>query len=297
MQAFGRMKRVTDLFDGNLEARIIWHDQQADQIGYLSNDDALVFGLPDGVEENASLDNHSDSDREVSMYDSREEIEDVPKPVYYIDLNLFRNSLSTTVTTALELFSFLTSNKPILLGNVMTYLRDFGYNAAISKTKWESSGGVKAGNYEFIDVIQSNSFNQMITRYIVDLDFAAVFEIAMPTSHYECMLQSLPKVFVGKGEDSKQILKVMGGACRRSLRSKDLHIPPWRKHGFMQNKWLGAYKRTTNILPSVNSSALLPSLKQTNLIQCRSVGFNAAVNGFLLFPTSTSTRYTICENY
>ncbi|KAK4731702.1 hypothetical protein R3W88_024690 [Solanum pinnatisectum] len=118
----------------------------------------------------------------------------------------------------------------------------------------------------------------MINRYIIDLDFAAEFEIARPTNHYKRMLQSLRKVFVGKSEELKQILKVMSEAVRQSLRSKELHIPPWRKQGFMQNKWLGAYKRTTNILPSLNSSVLLPPVKQADIVQCCSVGINAAVN-------------------
>ncbi|MCE3050257.1 hypothetical protein HAX54_046760 [Datura stramonium] len=300
MQAFGRTKRVTDPFDDKAKARIIGRDQQ--EIDYLSSgsehsahanddDDAscsfsdLIFGLPDDVTENASsLENDSDADGDVSMYDSTNVIEDVPKPVFYSDLDLFRNSLSTKVTNALELFSILKSNKLILRRNVMTYLRNFGYNAAICKTKWESLRGLKAGNYEFIDVFRSDSSNRMITRYVVDLDFAAEFEIARPSNHYESLLRSLPKVFVGKSEELKQILKVMSDAGRRSLRSKDLHIPPWRKHRFMQNKWLGSHKRTTNILPS---SALLPPSKQTKVVQCRSVGFKAAVNGCLLFSAIT----------
>ncbi|XP_069145618.1 uncharacterized protein [Solanum lycopersicum] len=135
----------------------------------------------------------------VSMYDSRQVIEDVTIPVLYnIELDLFQNSLSTVVTDALELFSFLNYNKSILRQSVMKYLRDFGYNAAICKTKWGSSGGVTSGNYEFIDVIRSDSSNQMINHYIIDLDFAAEFEIARPTNYYKRMLQSLRKAKVKK---------------------------------------------------------------------------------------------------
>ncbi|TMW85442.1 hypothetical protein EJD97_023155 [Solanum chilense] len=258
MQAFRKMKRVTVPFD-----------HKTKEIGYHADDDALVFGLPDGVAEN---DSDFDQKQEL-MYDSRQVIEDVTIPVLYnFELDLFQNSLSTAVTDALELFSFLNSNKAILRQSVMKYLRDFGYNAAICKTKWGSSGGVTSGNYEFIDVIRSDSSNQMINRYIIDLDFAAEFEIARPTNHYKRMLQLLRNVFVGKSEELMEILKVMSEAVRQSMRSKELHIPPWRKQGFMQNKWLGAYKR------SVNSSVLLPPMKQNDVVQCCSVGFNAAVN-------------------
>lgn len=304
MQAYGRMKRVTDPLDDKVKARIIGRDQQ--ELGYLSSgsehsahadDDAscsfsnLIFGLPDDVAaENVSSENDSDSDdRDVSMYDSTDMIDDLPKPVFYSDLDLFRVSLATKVTKALEMFSFLKSNKPILRRNVMTYLRDFGYNGAICKTKWENSGGLKAGNYEFLDVIRSDSGNR-ITRYFIDLDFAAEFEIARPTNYYERLSQSLPKVFVGKSEELKQMLKVMSDAGRRSLKSKGLSIPPWRKHRFMQNKWLGAYKRTTNVLPAANSSVLLSPSKQTHLVKCRSVGFSSVdVNGHLLFPAASRT--------
>ncbi|XP_059318590.1 uncharacterized protein LOC132068918 [Lycium ferocissimum] len=349
MQAYGRMKRVTDPFDDKMKARIIGRDPQENC--YLSSgsehsahavdddddDDAscsfsnLIFGFPDDMEENASSESDSDSDNEDvsackemnlehkstpktssrgedcssrikeithplnkrcetlnTMYDSTHDvIEDVPKPIFYSGMDLFRNSVSTKVKDALKLFSFLKSNKPILRRNVMTYLRGFGYNAAICKTKWESSGGLKAGNYEFIDVFRSDNN----TRYVIDLDFAAEFEIARPTNHYERLLKSLPNVFVGKSEELKCILKVMSDGARLSLRSKELLIPPWRKNRFMQNKWLGAYKRTINILPSVNdSSALLLPLKQTNVVKCRSVGFNAAVNGRLVFPAAPRTR-------
>ncbi|XP_060182104.1 uncharacterized protein LOC132611740 [Lycium barbarum] len=230
MQAYGRMKRVTDPFDDKMKARIIGRDPQENC--YLSSgsehsahavdddddDDAscsfsnLIFGFPDDVEENASSESDSDSDNEDvspckemnlehkstpktssrgqdcssriketthplnkrcetlnTMYDSTHDvIEDVPKPIFYSDVDLFRNSVST-------------------------------------KTKCDriSSGGLKAGNYEFIDVIRSDNN----TRYVIDLDFAAEVEIARPTNHYEQLLKSSPNFFVGKSEELKCILK------------------------------------------------------------------------------------------
>ncbi|CAA2996742.1 Sulfate thiosulfate import ATP-binding cysA [Olea europaea subsp. europaea] len=99
---------------------------------------------------------------------------------------------------------------------VEAFLRDKGYNAAISKTKWEKSGGVTVGNYEFIDVVHSD-----FKRYFIDLDFASEFVIARPTNIYENLLQYLPRVYVGKTEDLKHILKVISDAAKQSQKSGD----------------------------------------------------------------------------
>ncbi|KAM2843548.1 hypothetical protein COP1_026245 [Malus domestica] len=63
-----------------------------------------------------------------------------------------------------------------------------GHNAAICKTKWTSSGNITSGSYEFIDVVPVQSGSSMWqSRYFVDLDFAAQFEIAP-------VLQRLPGI-------------------------------------------------------------------------------------------------------
>ncbi|KAJ8535641.1 hypothetical protein K7X08_023361 [Anisodus acutangulus] len=308
MSGNGRMKRVTDPLDDKVKARIIGAGTGGDQreLGYLSsgsehsadadNDvvspsfSCLVFYFRDDVENDKS-----NTELDEQMIESVDFDEDqLPELIFHqSDTDLFRNVLSSHVYKALEVFSCLKSNKSVLRRNVMMRLRDFGYNAAICKAKWESSGGLTAGNYEFIDVVRSDSFNRQ-TRYFVDLDFASEFEIARPANYYERLSQSLPKVFVGKSEELKQILRTMSDAARRSLKCRGLHLPPWRKHRFMQNKWLGPYKRTSNLIPTaVNTPALLlPPLKPANAVKCRSVGFEAAVNGGgLWLPAVTRTRW------
>ncbi|KAK4338662.1 hypothetical protein RND71_043149 [Anisodus tanguticus] len=303
MSAFSRMKRVTDPLDDNMKARIIGRTEKNQEFGYFSSgsehsahadDDVaspsfsdLVFGDPENNSGNETPDNDSDSEPDVSMCDSTDRIEEMPSPVFHFDVDLFRDVIVSCVAKALEVFSCFKSNKSMLQRNVMAYLRNFGYNAAVCKTKWESSGGLAAGNYEFIDIVKSDSSNRIITRYFVDVDFASEFEIARPTNQYERVLQSLPSVFVGNSEELKQILRVMSNAARQSLKSRGLTFPPWRKHRFMQNKWLAAYKRTTNVFQSVNSPAWLSPSNQTNGVKCRTVGFHATV---MLFPAITRTR-------
>lgn len=134
--------------------------------------------------------------------------------------------------------------KSWLRRSVMNHLRGLGYNAGICKSRWERIGGFPAGNYEYIDVIIDEE------RFFVDIDFRVQFEIARPTSAFDALLRILPNVYVGKAERLKQVIKIMCDSAKKSLKKKELHLPPWRKHRYMQTKWFGSYKRTTNAVTS-----------------------------------------------
>ncbi|KAM3309435.1 hypothetical protein P3S67_011179 [Capsicum chacoense] len=310
------MKRVTYPFNDKAKARIIGAGAFAGggyfrELGYISsgsehsgdadNDvispsfSGLVFGFPDDMEQNQYPENENDNSNSNSGDDTDEIAGDLydnlPEEILLQSENdLFRNVLNSHVNKALEVFTYLKMEKSVLRRNVMSCLRDFGYNAAICKAKWESSGGLTAGNYEFIDVVRTDSTNKQ-TRYFIDLDFASEFEIARPMKFYERLLQSLPKVYVGNLEELKYILRTMSDAGKRSLKCKGLHLPPWRKHRFMQNKWLGPYKRTTNFIPTVNTPAVNTPAFLPPSLKCRSVGFDsAAVDGGLWLPAVTRTR-------
>ncbi|KAK6122191.1 hypothetical protein DH2020_044070 [Rehmannia glutinosa] len=301
MSGYTRMKRVTDPLDDKAKARIVGRDRigpdyfssgseysaQADDDVTSSSLSELFFGFNIDETGDSSPETGGDSDceRDPSMCDSISANVDSIKPILQDQRDAFKNVLTAHVRKAAQMFSCARSNKQIVRRNVMAYLRNCGYNAAICKTKWESFGGLTAGNYEFVDVLRSESS----TRYFVDLDFAAEFEIARPTSSYERLLQQLPRIFVGTSEDLRQILKVLSDAAKRSLKSRGLHLPPWRKHRFMQNKWLGPYRRTSNIFPASFSSS--SPAKQSYGVKCRAVGFDAAVNGGrLLFAATARTR-------
>ncbi|KAL8496200.1 hypothetical protein ACS0TY_020058 [Phlomoides rotata] len=289
-----RMKRVTDPLDDKVKARIVGRFEP----GYVSSgseysahgyDDVtspsfseLFFG-EDGAAPPERYD--SDSERDLSVYESSLRNVDLIKPILMNNADEFQNVLKSHVLKAVRMFSCVKSDKGVVRRNVMAILRDRGYDAAICKTKWESSGGLTAGNYEFIDVLLSESS----TRYFINLEFASEFEIARPTTSYERLLQYLPTIFVVKSEDMKQILRVMSDAAKRSLKSRGLHLPPWRKHRFMQNKWFGSYRRTTNIFPASFTS---PSeVNRNTAVKCRAVGFEAAVNGgSVLLPATARTR-------
>lgn len=83
-------------------------------------------------------------------------------------------------------------------------------------------------------------------RYIVEVSLAEKFIIARPTTAYAAMLDEFPAIFVGKPEEMKQLVRQMSKAIRKSLKSVGLNVPPWRRLSYMQAKWFGSYKRTTN---------------------------------------------------
>ncbi|MCI73913.1 hypothetical protein A2U01_0095177, partial [Trifolium medium] len=58
------------------------------------------------------------------------------------------------------------------------------------------------------------------------------------------------------------------------LRSGGLSIPPWRKNRYMQNKWFGPYRRTTNTV----QGNPVPAVSSFSGAKCRLVGFNNAVS-------------------
>lgn len=97
-----------------------------------------------------------------------------------------------------------------------------------------------AGDHEYIDVNFGGS------RYIVEIFLAREFEIARPTSKYRSLLNIFPEIFVGNLEELKGVVKLMCSAMKESMKKRNMHVPPWRRNGYMQAKWFGSYKRTTN---------------------------------------------------
>ncbi|XAR58767.1 hypothetical protein NMG60_11014298 [Bertholletia excelsa] len=296
---FARAKRVTDPLDDKARARIVEpayvssgsshggeNADQGDDSSCLSD---LIHGfLEYDAVEGDPPDYDSCSERDSSVVDSDDLLEDFLDLTVANDGDSFRNMLSVDVSKAIAVFLRVKLNKTVFRRRVMGFLRELGYNAAICKTKWPSYGGVTGGNHEFIDVVRSDSARSRYHRYIVDLGFRGEFEIARPTHQYERLLQALPEVFVGTGVELKHMATVMSDAAARSLKSRGLDLPPWRKNRHMQNKWFGPYRRTTNAIPENSPSLLIPT-SQSFEVKCRSVGFDT-VNARLSLPATTRTR-------
>lgn len=121
------------------------------------------------------------------------------------------------------------------------------------KSQWQKLGHHIAGSYEYVDV------NINGVRYIVEVNLAGEFEMARPSTSYASLLEVIPPIFVGKTKELKQIVKLMCKAIRESMKSSDMHMPPWRRTGYMQSKWFARYKRTINEVPVRNASVSVPS--------------------------------------
>uniref|UniRef100_A0A6V7QRY7 DUF506 family protein n=1 Tax=Ananas comosus var. bracteatus TaxID=296719 RepID=A0A6V7QRY7_ANACO len=105
---------------------------------------------------------------------------------------------------------------------VVTRLRNKGFNAGVCKSSWERSGSLPAGSHEYIDVITRDDGT---ARYIVEINIAAEFEIARPSTAYLKLLQPLPAVLVAKPEHLKEVVRVMCAAATESIKSAGMHVP------------------------------------------------------------------------
>ncbi|PWA92216.1 PDDEXK-like protein [Artemisia annua] len=127
---------------------------------------------------------------------------------------------------------------------LMARLRDKGHDAGLCKSKWEKKGRLLSGDHEYIDV------NVGGTRYIIIVSLLEEFEIARPTSSYASLLDILPQISAFKLDELKEMVKIMSKAIKKSMKQMKMTVPPWRRREYVQAKWFGSYKRTTNEFPT-----------------------------------------------
>lgn len=177
----GRAKRVTDPLDDRVKAQLTAagsyasssgsdHEGTASEFSCLSN---LVHNFL--VEENprtseATFD--GEGERADSDDDRRHpEAADVLKDM----LEIFKRSDDFRLKLLSDV-SAAASNGGAGGGwnlcTVVARLRELGYNAGLCRARWETSGGLAAGSYQYVDVVTKEK------RYIIDLGFAGEFEIA-----------------------------------------------------------------------------------------------------------------------
>ncbi|KAJ8421411.1 hypothetical protein Cgig2_023586 [Carnegiea gigantea] len=290
------LRRVTDPFNEKIRARIFAtsmasyissssgseHDAETDVVSPSSSTSPSSLCLSHLVQNFLEDDSAGDSPA-AREFDSDSDSAEFSRS----DLTpVIVGVINPIVTRAVEIFSVLRKNKSIFNRNLMSYLREIGYNAGVCKTRWGSSGGLTAGNYECIDVLAPDS--PAPARYIIDTDFAGGFEIARETESYSMLRSSLPRIFIGKPDDLKRIIRSMCDEAKRSMKLNGLTLPPWRKNRYMQAKWLGPYRRITNYSPA---TAISSSVVSNFAVKCRSVGFDLAGDGGrLLVQPATKTR-------
>lgn len=102
-----------------------------------------------------------------------------------------------------------------------------------------------AGEHSYIDVMSSSSSKKSSVRVVIEVDFRAEFEMARASAEYSNLIDRLPNVFVGKAERLGNLIKILCGAAKKCMKENKMHMGPWRKHKYMQAKWLGTCERTT----------------------------------------------------
>ncbi|XP_027333670.1 uncharacterized protein LOC113848383 [Abrus precatorius] len=153
--------------------------------------------------------------------------------------------------------------------HLMARLRQRGFDAGLCKSKCEKNRRFPVGDYDYVDV------NIAGNRYIIEISLVAEFEIARPTNQYASLLSAFPRVFVGKVEELKLVVRLMCNAIQGSMKSMDLHIPPWRRNGYMQAKWFSSYERTTNEVVATRKASSPFSHGGETFSTRKSVGFEA----------------------
>ncbi|KAK7412352.1 hypothetical protein VNO78_03807 [Psophocarpus tetragonolobus] len=147
-----------------------------------------------------------------------------------------------------------------LMIEVSKRLQKAGFNSAICKTKWRSSPDIPSGEHNFLDVIDSTKKGEV--RVIVELNFRGEFEMARGSEDYNRLVRKLPEVFVGKVERLSNLIKILCMAGKRCMKEKKMHMGPWRKHRYMQAKWLGPCERNTSTTSlSMGYSERMPMAK------------------------------------
>ncbi|CAL4946323.1 unnamed protein product [Urochloa decumbens] len=120
---------------------------------------------------------------------------------------------------------------------LMMRLRKDGYDASLCRSSWVATTEHPGGDYEYIDVAVAGD-DSSSSRLVVDIDFRSQFQLARPTQWYAGMWARLPAVFVGPRARLRKAVSLLCAAAQRSLRESGLHVPPWRRSGYMQAKWL-----------------------------------------------------------
>ncbi|CAO2181951.1 unnamed protein product [Urochloa humidicola] len=186
--------------------------------------------------------------------------------------DVFRIRLAAAVAAAVEAEAALRAHGAAFRRAVARRLRAAGYDAGVCKSRWEASGGITTGTYEYVDVVVAPPAAAARGRYIVDADFRAGLEVARATPEYAAVVAAVPATAVVAREESVgRAVRVASDAARRSLRAHGLHVPPWRKTRYMLAKWLGPYKRSTATSPAAGAMPMPGGAGMD--VKCRAVGF------------------------
>lgn len=113
-----------------------------------------------------------------------------------------------------------------------------------------------SGEHTFLDVVDDASSKKGGVRVIIELNFRAEFEISRASEEYKRLIKKLPEVFVGKVERLHNLIKILCPAAKKCMKENKMHMGPWRKHRYMQAKWLSAACERTTAQPLSGAAGL-----------------------------------------
>ncbi|TVU35124.1 hypothetical protein EJB05_16995 [Eragrostis curvula] len=97
--------------------------------------------------------------------------------------------------------------------------------------------------HSYVDVVVQTRSGKTV-RVVVELSFRAEFEVARASAEYRTLVTALPELFVGRADRLRAVVKVVCAAAKQCMKENNMHMGPWRKHKYMQSKWLGTTERT-----------------------------------------------------
>jgi uncharacterized protein (TIGR01615 family) len=153
-----------------------------------------------------------------------------------------------------------------LMKEICNRLENAGLDSAICKSKWNSSLHIPSGEHTFVDVIDNSNLKKGEIRVIIELNFRGQFEIARANEEYNNLVNKLPELFVGKIDRLLSIIKILCGAAKKCMKDKKMHMGPWRKHRYMQAKWLKISERKTPSRPLPTGLSRRPERSRSSML-------------------------------
>ncbi|KAF7805940.1 putative Sugar phosphate exchanger 2 [Senna tora] len=147
-------------------------------------------------------------------------------------------------------------------------LLNLGYDSAICESKWKTSSEIPSGVHTYLEVIDKSNTKRGEVKVVIELNFRAEFEMACGNENYNKLVRRLPEVFVGKVERLRVLIKILCSAAKKCMKEKKMHLAPWRKHKYMQAKWLiGTSDRLATTLP-VTGNYVRPPKPKASMLTC-----------------------------
>uniref|UniRef100_A0ACD5VL05 Uncharacterized protein n=1 Tax=Avena sativa TaxID=4498 RepID=A0ACD5VL05_AVESA len=151
-----------------------------------------------------------------------------------------------------------------MLRHVAEQLRDAGYSSAICRSKWTRSLDIPAGEHSYVEVAVQTRSGKAV-RVVVEPSFRAEFEMARAGAEYRALVAALPEAFVGRADRLRAAVKAMCAAAKQCAKESNMHLGPWRKHKYMQAKWVGTPQIRDAALDAVVTAGSLSPEKQPKL--------------------------------